>query len=440
MDYLIASVYFFVCMVLLYRMLRARDVVDFQLGVIAAFSVGYYCLPIWFKHLSPLGEQDEDIISQVILIFFLFGLFLYFGTFIGRKIVPISLAFKTVEFDEFLLRRRKLIAVLAFAYFLYYYFNNELTSYASKDIDLYFNINERGPYASVLALIADISLSFLALCFSLAWRNKRKKEILFYTVMLGFCFFLLLFVGQRLALIAPIVMIMAALAITQQSKKAIKMLVLGIAILILISPLSVYIRESTSNRLSGSAKEAVSTFTYGDAPLMNMFQSIIDRGDIIYVAVRMKSQIDTDEKPGLIYYLSVLVNPIPRALFPAETKPYPLSTNGLPNGELSIYAWRTLIGSDLGSLSSFGGIVAYRELGWIGVIINGILTGIFFVFVARWLGHGGLLISIFYISLFVKLSVRQVPPSFWEALLALMPLLPIIGIIYLIHLFINRSR
>ena len=99
---------------------------------------------------------------------------------------------------------------------------------------------------------------------------------------------------------------------------------------------------------------------------------------------------------------------------------------------------RTLHSNSTGSLSAFGGIVAYRELGWPGVPINGFLTGLLFIFVARWLGQGGLLPATYYIALFVNLAVTKVPPSFWEALLGVMPLLPALFVIYIVNLLLMR--
>ena len=438
MDYLIASLYFLLCLGLLYRMLRSRDVVDFQLGVIAAFSIGYYCLPVWFKHLTPLRYDDENLVAQAVLIFFLFGLFVVLGTWLGRRIVPHSVAFRTANLDAILMRRRKLLTILGFLFYLYYYTTQELTSYSARDFEVYFI--DRGPFSAIIAMFAAVALGWIALSIALAWRDHRRKELLIFSAMMGTCIFLLIFLGQRLALLSPIVILMAALALTRQKKKAFKMFIIGVVTLLLFSPIAVVIRESLADKVVTSAKEAVGSFGYGNAPFMTVFQSILDRGDLIHVAVGMKRRIDADPLPGAIYYASVLLNPIPRALFPGGIKPAPLSTNGLPTGELSVYAWKTLISNSTGSLSAFGGIVAYRELGWGGVLLNGLMTGILFVFVARWLGQGGLLVAVCYINLFVDLSVSKVPPSFWEALYALMPLLPFLAAIYLIEVVLSRSR
>jgi hypothetical protein len=416
-------------------MRRSRDVVDFQLGVIAIFSIGYFCLPVWFKQLSPLQYYKDGVIAKAVLLFFLFALFVVFGTWAGRLVVPVSVAFRTGSLDAVLDRNRRWLVVAAFLWYAYYYSTNELTSYAAQDFEAYFK--DDGAFSAITAGTADIALGWIALNVALALRDRRRREFWLYLVLLGTCVVMLLFVGQRLAILSPIAMLMASLALTGQMKQAGKTLFLGVAALLLVSPVAVAVREAPVNV---SAEEAVSTFDYGDAPIETIFQSIIDRGDLLYVAIEMMPRIDADPLPGFAYYGSVLVNPVPSVLFPGGSKPYLLSTNGTASGELSIYAWQSLHSSDTGSLSAFGGLVAYRELGWTGVPVNGLLTGLLFLFLYRWLGQGGLLCMVCYSSLFVSLSVKKVPPSFWEALSELMPLLPTLLAAFLLEKVLTSNR
>jgi hypothetical protein len=45
-----------------------------------------------------------------------------------------------------------------------------------------------------------------------------------------------------------------------------------------------------------------------------------------------------------------------------------------------------------------------------------------------------------YGGLFVSLSVKKVPPSFWEALSALMPLVPILAMIFVVEKMLASRR
>ena len=438
MDYLLASLFSLACLGMAYRMLRARDVVDFQMGVIGIFSIGYYCIPVWFKGMSTLQYVDEYRIAQIVFLFFLFGVFVLIGTWIGRRIVPKSIAFKTDALDKILVRRRPFLTAAAFLCYIYYYTTQDITSYAADDFKAYFD--SKGPFDAIIAAFAQLALGLMAINIALAWKDRKRVEFYIYGGMFGVCIYLLLFSGQRLALISPIVMLMAALALTNQIKRASRMLIVAVIALLLVSPLAVYVRQSTFDKRVQDTRGAVSEFTYGDNPITSIFQSIIDRGDLVDVSINMKPRIDNDPSPGFKYYMSVLLNPIPRIFFPGGDKPYPLSVDGRPEGEQSIYSWRILVGNSTGSLSTFGGIVAYRELGWVGVLLNGLMTGVFFVFVARWLGQGGVLAGVYYVNLFVSLSVMKVPPSFWEALYALMPMLPMLLGVFIVNMIVSRHK
>lgn len=438
MEYLISFLFFLLCLGLIWRMTRARDVVDFQLGVIATFSIGYYCLPIWFRELSPLRWHTPSEVAAVALIFFLFLLFVVLGTWMGRRIVPRRVALVLPGLDPTLYRNMRIITIAAFLFYLYHYSTQTLTSYSAENFEAFFT--ERGPLHSLLALIAASALAWIAIAIAQAWKGGRRSDLILYSAMFAFCLLLLLLVGQRLALLTPLAMLAAALAITGQPRRAVSMLGVMVLVLLIVSPIAVFIRESLADKKVDDAQSALGEFSYGDSAFSTMFQSIIDRGDLIYVAVQLKPLIDVAPLPGPIYYTSVIMNPIPRGLFPGGFKPYPLSTNGLPTGELSIYSWRYLKGSSTGSLSAFGGIVAYRELRWAGVMLNGMMTGVLFVFLSRWLGSGGPILQVLYLQLFVAHAIKKVPPSFFEAILQVMPLLPVILLAVLLNAVGSRFR
>lgn len=435
MDFVVATLFGALCVVLLLRLLRQRDIVDYLLGVVAAFSIGYFCLPVWFEDKSGLNRYTGNEVAVALSIFLLFLLLVVVGTWLGRRVVPETIGFATPNLDGILGRWRGRLAVLSFGWYCYYFSTQDLTSYTSEDREIY--LSPGGGLSAVTASISDLALAWIAISAAMALRERRRLEGAIYVVMVTICATMLIFVGQRLAFLTPIVMLMAFLALTEQPRKANQLLALGIIALAVISPVAVAVREAPP---SVPARATVENFDYGASPVDTMFQSIIDRGDLIYVTINMKQRIETDPAPRGNYYLSVLANPIPSTFYPGGSKPYPLSTNGEPSGELSIYAWDSLQGGGTGSLTAFGGLVAYRELGWGGVLLNGFATGILFVFLARWLGKGGLLPMAMFGQLFVALAVRKVPPSFWEAMLALMPMLPILLCAFLLERLITPTQ
>jgi hypothetical protein len=434
MDALVALLFTITCGYLILRMAKARDAVDIQLGVIGVFSVGYYCLPIWFKQLSPLRDLPVRDIVAATMIHWLFLAALIVGTESGRQVIAIRKGLMTDHLDRVITNFHPILVFTAFAIYIWYYFTQDITSYSSGNFESFFA--NRGPLFAIIANISNLSLAFMAYSVALAWKNGSRNALL-YSGMLGFCLLLLFFVGQRLALLAPVIMLLGSLAITGQAGRAKGLLGIAVAILLVVSPIAVFVRQSLADKNAATATSAVSSFSYGDNAAGTIFQSIIDRGDLIYVTARMKPYIDAEPRPGFIYYGSVLAIPIPKAVFPGH-KPYLLSTNGAPGGELSIKSWLTLLGGT-GSLSAFGGIVAYREASWFGVLLNGLATGVLFIFLNRWLGRGGILAGVFYAQLFVLITVKKVPPSFFEALAELMGLLPLMLILILINWLLTKS-
>lgn len=428
MDYVIALFLSLLCVYLAFRMLRPRDVVDFQMGVIAAFSVGYYCLPVWFKGLSTLSDLSDGEVAVAVFIHALFIFCIVVGTEIARPFFRSQRPLETPQLDRFIVPLLPALCLIGTVVYIYYYFNFDLTSYTAKDFEAYFK--NRSTFSIIVANLSGISLAGIAFSTAYFWKRGNSSQLLIAGSLLSVCILLALFLGQRLALLTPIIMLLASLAGTGQSKKAVSLLGAAVAVLLLVSPVAVFVRETLADKQAVDAKAAVGSFSYGDDAFGKMFQSIIDRGDLVYVTARMKPYIDAEPLPGLTYYGSVLAVPIPKGIYPG-VKPYPLSPNGGPGGELSIKAWLTLKGGT-GSLSAFGGVVAYREASWPGVIVNGLLTGALFIGLGRLLGEGGIAFKILYAQLFVAITVKKVPPSFFEALTEVMGVLPFLGAIFIV--------
>ena len=439
MDDILALLYIVTCLILIGKMFFGRSVLDCHLGTIAVFSLGYYPLPVLAKSVSALDYYREDEIFSALLIHWLFLICLILGAAVGRRIFAGKKTLRMMAIDDLMFKWRLPLSVVAFLIYLTYFSTQSLTSYSADDFEAFFN--DRGQFFAIIAAFGTMSLAYLAIALAASWRVSDKKGLLIIGGMFAFCVWLTLTLGQRLIIITPIFMLFASLYTSGQKAKALRLFAAGIAALLILSPLAVYIRQTQYQRIeSGSSSVPIGNFTYEGGFLESSFKSIVDRADLVYVTLNMKNYIDATTPPGPIYYLSVILIPVPRAIIP--WKPYLLSSDGTPSGELSIWAWQTLKGG-IGSLTAFGGLYAYREGGWLWIFINGFATGMFFAFLARWMGSGGITAHFFYVNLFVALAVAKVPPSFFEALAAFMGLLPFIlvaGLLSYIRVRLKRKR
>jgi hypothetical protein len=272
-----------------------------------------------------------------------------------------------------------------------------------------------------------------------AWAETRRYRAIALGSMVVIIVIAAIPASQRLALIAPLISVFIALASSGQAGRALRTLGVTVVVLAVASPFAVYLRDGRRDSQGQllSAVDTAENYSVSQTSLLQSLQSIIDRADIVYVTTYMKDYIDNTEYVGWEYYYSVLVVPIPRFIYPA--KPYVLSSNGEPDGEISVLAWRAMIGGT-GSLSAFGGLTAYREGGWIGIILDGVAAGALFAFLARWLGEGSFVARIFYSSLFVIIAVQRVPPCFFEALSGFLGYAPLLLIIFVISRLLPLDR
>ncbi|MCA1469233.1 O-antigen polysaccharide polymerase Wzy [Bradyrhizobium sp. IC3195] len=434
MATLLALVHLSLCSYLILRMLGSNHVLDCQLGVIALFSIGYFVLPVLFERLANLDRFSDEDIFVALLIHTLFLIGVVAGSSLGRKY------FKTVRpaelslVDSFLKRHRIFFGVSAFAVFVTYISTQDITSYAATDFEAYFR--ERSPFFAIIAAFGGLSLALLATLVATTWRDQSFAQL----IILGSMFLVALVMsaglGQRLVALTPVMMLLVNLYMTRQRKRALRLLVAAIVAFLFFSPFAIYLRELRTERSSITGQGAITGYSIGDNPFEKGLRSIVDRADLINVTIRMKPHIDGSAPPGLTYYSSVFLIPFPKLLI--GEKPFLLSTDGTMDTELSVWAWSTLIGGT-GSLTAFGGLVAYREGGWLWIPINGMLTGILFAFLARLLGSGGTAMQWLYSVLFVVLSVKKVPPSLFEALGELLGQLPFIAVLVALNRFFTGS-
>lgn len=436
MDTMLAICYLFFCLFLVSRVFTSDTLIKFHLCVLGAFSIGYYPLPVLLKTMSGLDRYHEEDVFLALFMHLLFLLFLVVGAHMGVRLVPRIRPLSLPVFDGAIHRNSAFSTLIALSVYLIYYSTQDITSYSAADFEDFFH--KRDNYFAIFAAISGQALGVIAVVA--AYSQKEGKR--FRSVLAGggvvICVLLAVPLSQRAALLAPIFYYLIALVMTKQTGRAVRLLLISVVGLLFLSPVIIALRELRSERDGRALSEVTRNISYGDNPFMTGLQSIVDRSDLIQVTVDMKSYIDSEPAPDLLYYQSVLVIPIPRLIY--EDKPYPLSVDGTFSGELSNWAWKVLRGGT-GSLTAFGGLAAYREGGWLWIPINAIATGLLFAALGRWLGEGGMVAQVFYAYLFVPLAMGKVPPSFFESLIPLLGQMPFILALIIAHrLFRGRHR
>ena len=435
MEYTLATAHLCICLYLIRRIFVGTEIVDFQMGVIGAFSIGYYPLPVFFSELSRLDYYREEEVFFGLLIHTIFIVFCIFGTYLGKKFIPHLKSAKFVTLDQIVARRPIILSFFAFATWVVYYSTQDITSYSSENFEAYFH--DRSPFLAAAAAFAGIALSLIVYSVAVAWRDGNKIAVFVVGTQLAVIMVLMLGLGQRLIALTPIMMLVISFLMVGRRKFAMQILSYGILFLLVFSPFAVYLREARADRSGATVSSLASGFSYEGGIFESSFNSIVDRADLVKVTIQLKSYIDAQPAPGFTYYESIALLPVPK--FIIGDKPYLLSTDGTMFGEISVLAWKTLIGGT-GSLSAFGGLVAYREGGWLWIPFNAIATGVFFVFLTRLFAEGGAVAQILYANFFVLLSIKKVPPSFFEAFSETWGLMPLIVGLALISWLLGLLR
>ncbi len=419
------------CSYTIIKMIKSESQLWLMIGIIGCFSIGYYVLPIFFKNYSGLANIESKKLAAVCFMALIFFVAIVFGAIIGdrepKKRGDGSLFLS--KLDKIFIKNYKLFFILSLIVWIGYYFTADLTSYSAEDYEAYFH--ERSQFAGLLAAFSNMSLSLIAVCLAIAIRKRENVKL---PMMLTYAaiILMLLVTGQRLAAITPVFTLVVALSIYVDYKVGLKVIWIGVLFLILISPLMVFVREFQGDRGKAKALTASKMYKADSNPLNEGFVSIIERADLLYVMTILKERYDNNDDFDHGQYLySVFCAYIPKFIFP--DKPYALSDDGTMYGEISVQAWQLIVGNSTGSLSAFGSISAYREGGWLWVIINGFVTGYLFAWVSRFLAKGGHISRLLFVSIFVGLCIKNIPLSFFYFLVYIAPTMLLVVFLFIIN-------
>lgn len=431
MSFALALIYILTCGYLVWNMVKNRSLIYTHLGVIGLFSIGYYPLPVVFKSISSLAPIGDEKIFSALFLHYLFLISIITGVVYSTgvwKSVP-KLNFGALDNISF--ANKKIISFVCFLTYLIYVATTPRTSYDAQDFDDFFL--RASPFRAIISAIAGLAIGFICISYATSYTKRQRQFRILCLIMVMSVVALALPLGQRLAAIAPFFILFAAVSCVGRTQQALRVLMAGVIFLLIVSPFSVFLRGARRD-ITGdflSASEVVGQYKLSSNPVAQSFQSIIDRSDLIFNTIFMKEYIDKEGYASFKYYYSVLVAPIPRIIYP--DKPYILSSDGTFFGEISNKAWFLLFGN-IGSLTAFGGLTAYQEGGWIGVVLDGVADGMLFALLAEVFGGGGFLARVLYTNFFVEMSVQKAPPCFFESLANVAGHLPLILVMLFVAL------
>lgn len=382
-------------------------------GTLGVFSLGYYVLPVFFQEKSGLDKLDANRLVYTVIMFLVFFAAILIGNIIAHVTArrPEVFSMTMPWLDQQFMRHRKYLFFAGYVLWIGGFLKGPSTSYASENFDAFFL--EQDATAGMLGALSGYALGIMAFVLASLLRERDRLGYLMIPLYLS-CVVLQLSTAQRLSVITPIFTLVAALSVVGAGKVGNRLLVGGIGLLVLVSPLMVFLREFSSPSGGGTEKisAAASVFSFGGGVFDELLTSIMQRADLLEVSTYLMDYVDAAGYVNGQYYLSVLLSLVPRVII--GNKPYVLSDDGTMYGSLSVIAWGLLQGSAVGSLSAFGAISAYWEGGWAWLPINGLLTGALYAVIYWVFGMGGPVARVIYCTMFVSACVKNVPPSFFE--------------------------
>jgi len=441
MNIILVTLFFGLCLYTIKKLISTASTLWLMIGIIGSFSIGYYVLPILFQDEAGLSKFLSSDVTEVLLMSLLFFFFIIMGAIITEnKLQNKKFSLFLNMIDGIFIRNYQVIYFIGLLIWLLYFFNTNLTSYAVEDSVAYFK--QQSSTAGLIAFLSNFGMAGMAIGVAIIYKDQNTtkiKKILFFAIYLSLTI-LLLSTAQRLAVLKPIFMLVAAFYMFDNKKLSLRLILFGVLFLFIISPFMVFLREFDRKSATGQTMETLVKYKQTGNITSTAFQSIIDRADLLKVMIKLKKYFDRDFQQfnHEQYFYSLFTAFIPKLIYP--DKPYPLSDTGTIKGEISVVAWKVHGLSSMGSLSAFGAISAYREGGYIWMLLNGFLVGFLFAVINKFLGSGGVTAKFLLVSLFVTLCVKNIPPSLSYFLMFIAPMVNFVIILYILNMILRRYR
>jgi hypothetical protein len=430
------------CVWIIFDSIRGARADRLVSGVLGFFSIGYFILPLVFRERSPLETVDDRIVEKAVVMALLF----LFSVQVGIRIVDTPLcssknASQTIElsfWDKLLFVRPKMTFFFCLIVFLIYLSKMTLTVYQAGGVGNF--ISSYSSWNAIIAFLGNMANAIMAVILARELGNSQRVWKIAGLALYFVPLVILIATAQRNAVLLPFVYLAVAFSIFGHTKIAYRALLGGALLIVVASPFLVFFREMSTMDFGVTFLESAQLFSDDFNSFDIFIQSLVDRADVLF---NMSIVIDNINRMGFAggeYFASVPLKFIPGILF--SDKPIALSNNGSIDGHLSVMIWQFLKDDDsLGSLTIFGAITAYREGGWVWMIVNGILTGSTMTYLFQILNKSSDWKKVLYVIIFPGLCVKSVPPSFFELITSLSGLLYVYIILLLLDIvFVANTR
>lgn len=384
-------------------------------------SFAYYVLPLIFPKstfISDVGSNDLALVYAINL------LFLYSFSLGLINVKPVDKPRETQQrISTAILSNLRLYFVLSFVIIVVINVRFSTSVYnTGVDVDKIVI-----PYKGVLSLASTISeMFFIVIGTELLRKGKRINVVLVLISILTLTIVQMSSL-QRLATIRML-LIFSFYVYTEFNKKRIlyqSFVVIGL-LLVVSSPIFTLLRGiiylSESNSFTGDfALQQLSSLSLKqrgiDAYIGEGISLLLERVDLIATSTTLLDYLETEDFNTVLFLKSVFFQFIPG--FMIELKPYPLSDSGDAFGELSVIAYGIRNGfGKLGSMTVFGGILAFRVGGLLWVGLSGFLAARFTkVLLNITSGMGALGVVLAYNIIF-SVTIKKAPMSLSEVLVS----------------------
>ena len=212
----------------------------------ALFSIGYYGLPMLLIERSTLRYLPEAEISATIgmALLFLLGMLAGIATQASRSVGSMS-GFRLSHLDSLLEKHWWPGAIASNAIIIAYSALRTQTFYQVASVDDF--IAGRSAFEGLLGFASTFAQAFSALYFVRALVQGNKLRIAVAGAAILIQIMLVMGAGQRLILITPVLLVMAAMVVSRNFRLVGATVGVGVAFLLVISPFTVAIRSGAWN-------------------------------------------------------------------------------------------------------------------------------------------------------------------------------------------------
>lgn len=232
--------------------------------------------------------------------------------------------------------------------------------------------------------------------------------------------------GTRAALFHPVMVLVGALYCLGEKRRALGVMLAGIAVLVGTSALLVSFRGSELRSSTDSVKrlEDLMDKHSGGFGVTDNIDSLLDRADVVSNTAVMIRYLDVGRRyAGFEPYMGVLAAPVPRVFWP--DKPVAGSDDGTMHGHVSLVLARIRYGYEYTAVTAHGPVEMYWQFGWWGVVVGAFVGGYICRRISEACMHGGLVGIVTLLSLAEALVFGVGPSLDWLLMCVMQVFVPV---------------